>query len=80
MLVTRKETKLRNHGSQQTMTGKINAIRKWKSKNDEEGRTNYRKLNNELRRETDKAKEQWWENECRELEKLDKKRAVRSGV
>src|ERR1044072_5406888 len=30
-----------------------------------------RQLNNELRRETEKAKEKWWEKECKELEELD---------
>ena len=42
-----------------------------KSINTDEGRTKYRKLNNELRRETDKAKEQWWKEECTELEELE---------
>ena len=28
-------------------------------------------MNNELRRETERAKEKWWENECKELEELD---------
>ena len=52
---------------------KMNERRKWKSKNDEEGRTKYRRLNYELRREIGKAKEQWWENECKQLEELAKK-------
>ena len=30
-------------------------------------------LNNELRRETDKAREDWWRGECDELEELDKR-------
>ena len=41
--------------------------------NDEEGRKNYRRLNNELRRTTDKAREDWWRSQCEELELLDKK-------
>ena len=45
--------------------------RKWKSINTEEGKSMYRQLNNELRRETDKAKEQWWNCQCKELEALD---------
>ena len=32
----------------------------------------YRYSNNELRRETEKAMEDWWSNECDELEELDK--------
>jgi len=45
--------------------------RKWKNKHTEEGKTNYRKLNNELQRKTEKAKQTWWENECKALEELD---------
>ena len=33
----------------------------------------YRRLNNELRRDTDQARERWWENECNELEELDRR-------
>ena len=33
----------------------------------------HRRLNNELRRETDQARERWWENECNELEELDRR-------
>ena len=32
----------------------------------------YGELNNQLRRETDKAKGKWWEEQCKELEQLDK--------
>ena len=31
----------------------------------------YRRLNNELRSETDQARERWWENECNELDEFD---------
>jgi hypothetical protein len=37
---------------------------KWKNVNTAEGRKRYRRLNNELRRETDRAREKWWEVEC----------------
>ena len=47
--------------------------RKWKNKNTEEGKRTYWRLNNEPRRETDHAQEIWWENECNELEKLDRR-------
>ena len=33
----------------------------------------YRRLYDELRRETDQARERWWENECNELEELDRR-------
>src|SRR6476469_7624819 len=42
---------------------KMQERRKWKNKNTEEGKRTYRRLNNELRRETDQARERWWENE-----------------
>lgn len=43
----------------------------WKNVNTEEGRRKHRELNNELRRITNRAREQWWEDECREIERLD---------
>ena len=39
--------------------------------NTEEGKKRYRTLNNQSRRITDKAKEQWWNSQCDKLEKLD---------
>jgi len=35
-----------------------------------EAKKEYRKLNNELRRETEKAKAWWWEDHCDEMEQL----------
>src|SRR3989442_14602237 len=61
------------HGITEDMTSKMDERRKWKSKNDEHGRQRYRQLNNELRREAAKAKEEWWSKECAELEELDSK-------
>jgi hypothetical protein len=40
----------------QEIISKVDERRKWKSVSNEEGRKNYRRLNNELRRATDKAK------------------------
>ena len=42
-----------------TITEKMQERRKWKNKNTEEGKRTYRRLNNELRRETDQARERW---------------------
>jgi hypothetical protein len=42
------------------MINKMNEIRKWNSKNNEEGRKMYRQINNKLRRETDKARTAYW--------------------
>ena len=44
--------------------------RKWKRQNTEYAKKEYRRLNNQLRRSTEKAKEKWWENKCQEIEKL----------
>ena len=52
---------------------KMDERRRWKSVNSVEGKKMYRKLNNELRRETDKAREEWWKEECAELERLNKR-------
>jgi len=52
------------------MVAKMEERRKWKNINTEEGKRNYRKLNNELRRETEKARETWMREECEEIERL----------
>ena len=54
------------------MLDKMAERRKWKNVKSEEGKRKYRQLNNELRRETDRARESWWEKECKELEEMDK--------
>jgi hypothetical protein len=54
------------------MIRKMDDRRKWKAVNSDDGRKNYSRLNNELRRVTDKAREEWWKKECEELEKLNK--------
>jgi len=55
------------------MLEKIDERRKWKNSNTEDGKKKYRCLNNELRRETDKAREDWWEARCDELVEYDKR-------
>ena len=55
------------------MINKMDERRKLKNMNTDVGRKRYRELNNELRRETDKARAQWWREECEELEELDDK-------
>src|SRR4029077_17104441 len=54
------------------MLQKMGERRKWKSKRTEEGQVKYRQLNNELRRETETARAEWWERECKEMEELDR--------
>ena len=52
-------------------------IKKWmkgangKNVKTQEGKKKYRELNNQLRRETDKAREDWWREQCKELEEMD---------
>jgi len=38
----------------------------------QEEKKKYRELNSQLRRETNKAREDWWREHCKELEKTDK--------
>ena len=45
--------------------------RKWNNINTEIAKRNYRKLNNELRCENNKAKEEWMKQKCEEIEKLE---------
>ena len=42
------------------MISKMEERREWERINTAAGKTRYKQLNNELRRETDKAKEEWW--------------------
>jgi hypothetical protein len=51
----------------QEMISKMDERRKWKNFNTEEGRKNYRRLRNELKRATDNAKKEYLENICNEI-------------
>ena len=57
----------------QGMIDKMDERRKWKNINTEEGKRMYRKLNNLLRRETDKARDMWINEQCKEIEQLEKR-------
>ena len=46
----------------QEMISKMDERRKWKNVNTEQGRRNYRRLRNELKRTTEKAKKEYLEN------------------
>lgn len=54
------------------MLDKMEERRRFKNSKTEDGKKNYKRLNNELRRETEKAREIWWEKECKELEELNR--------
>ena len=40
----------------------------------------YRQINNELRKVTERARQEWWDSECKAIEELDGKREIRFGV
>jgi hypothetical protein len=50
------------------MINKMKERRKWNNKNNEEGRKMYRQINNELRRQTNKARIAYWDRVCKELD------------
>jgi len=54
------------------MISKIDERRKWKNVNTEEGKKNYRRLRNELKRATDNAKKEYFENICNEIMELQR--------
>ena len=54
------------------MIDKMEERRKWKNDKSENSKAMYNKLNNELRRETDEACEKWWNEQCDELEELER--------
>ena len=68
-----KQTIIRKPWVTKEMISKMDERRSWKNRSDEEGKKNYRRLNNELRREAAKAKEKWWSEQCAELEEMDAK-------
>ena len=61
-LVGKVEKRTRKLWITQEMISKMDERRKWKNVNTEEGRRNYRRLRNELKRATEKAKKEYLEN------------------
>ena len=66
-LVGKAEKRARKPWITQEMISKMDEKRRWKNVNTEEGRKNYRRLRNELKRATDKAKKKYLENICNEI-------------
>jgi hypothetical protein len=66
------EKRARNPLITQEMISKMDERREWNSVSTEEGRNNYRRLNNELRRATDKAKLEYLESKCDEITELQR--------
>ena len=50
---------------------KMDERKLWKNVTTEDGKRMYRKLNNELRSETDKARDKWMTHQCDESERLN---------
>ena len=36
-----------------------------------QGKRMYRQINNELRKVTERARQEWWDSECQEMKELD---------
>jgi hypothetical protein len=66
-LVGKVERKARKPWITQEIISKIDERRKLKNANNEEGRKNYRRLRNELKRATDKTKKEYVESICDEI-------------
>ena len=66
-LVDKFEKRARKLWLTQVMISKMDKLRKWKNVNTEEGRRNYRRLRNELKRDKEKAKKEYLENTYTEI-------------
>ena len=66
-LVGKVEKRARKPWTTQKMISKMDERRKWKNVNTEQGRKNYQRLRNELKRATDNAKNEYLENICQEI-------------
>ena len=66
-MVGKVEKRARKSWITQEMISTVDERRKWKDVNTEEGRMNYRKLRNELKRATERAKKEYHENTCTEI-------------
>ena len=71
-LVGKVEKKARKLWTMQEMISEMDERRTWKNVNTEEGRKNYRKLRNEMKRATDNAKKKYLENICKEITEIQR--------
>jgi len=67
VLVGKVEKRARKPWITQEVIRKMDERRKWKNVNTDEGRKNYRRLRNELKRATDNAKKEYLKNICNEI-------------
>ena len=68
----KRKVRIRKPWITEEMIKKMDERRQAKKSKTEEGRKKYRALNNELRRITEKAFENWWDKESANLELLEK--------
>jgi type I site-specific restriction endonuclease len=66
-LVGKVEKRARKQWITQEMISKMHERRKWENVNTDEGRKNYRRLRNELKRATNNARKEYLENICNEI-------------
>jgi hypothetical protein len=66
-LVGKVERRARKPQITQEMISKMDERRKWKNANNKEGRKNYRRLRNELKRATDNTEKEYLESICNEI-------------
>ena len=71
-LVGKVEKKARKLWTMQEMISEMDERRTWKNVSTEEGRKNYRKLRNEMKRATDNAKKKYLENICKEITEIQR--------
>jgi hypothetical protein len=71
-LVGKVERRPRKPWITQEMISKMDERRKWKNVNNEEGRKNYRRLRNGLKRVTEHAKKEYLERICDEIVELQR--------
>ena len=69
----RRDKRIKKPWVTEEMLKKMEERRRWKCIGTTEGKHMYRKLNNELRRETTKAREKWWTEQCDEINNLYEK-------
>ena len=67
-----KRKKIRKPWITEEMIDKMDQRRTLKNDNSAEGKRGFKRLNNELRRATDTARTKLWEQQCKELEDLNR--------
>jgi hypothetical protein len=66
-MVGKVEKRARKPRITQEIISTMNERRRWKNVNTKEGRKNYRRLRNELKKATDNTKKEYLENICNEI-------------